>query len=58
MALEWRLRRVMAEKNIWSGAELGRLLPDLRIPAAKIVRKTLKSLTGNYHHCKCIYTIL
>ena len=22
MALEWKLRKVMAEKNIWSGAEL------------------------------------
>lgn len=29
MALEWKLRKVMAEKNIWSGAELGRLLQDL-----------------------------
>lgn len=29
MALEWRLRKVMAEKNIWSGAELGRLLRDV-----------------------------
>ncbi|QEH69196.1 helix-turn-helix domain-containing protein [Cellulosilyticum sp. WCF-2] len=28
MALEWRLRHVMAEKNIWSGAELGRLLEE------------------------------
>lgn len=26
MALEWRLRKVMAEKGIWSGAELGRLM--------------------------------
>jgi putative transcriptional regulator len=24
MALEWRLRQVMASRNIWSGAELGR----------------------------------
>lgn len=29
MALEWKLRKVMAERNIWSGAELGRLLQDL-----------------------------
>ncbi len=29
MALEWRLRKVMAEKNIWSGSELGRLMKDL-----------------------------
>lgn len=29
MSLEWKLRKVMAEKNIWSGAELGRLLLDL-----------------------------
>ncbi len=39
MALEWRLRRVMAEKNIWSGAELGRLLQDLagyKLSAASI----------------------
>jgi putative transcriptional regulator len=39
MALEWRLRRVMAEKNVWSGAELGRLLQDLagyKISAASI----------------------
>ncbi len=28
MALEWRLRKMMAERNIWSGAELGRLLQD------------------------------
>lgn len=26
MALEWRLRNVMAEQGIWSGAELGRLM--------------------------------
>jgi putative transcriptional regulator len=26
MALEWRLRRVMAEQGIWTGAELARLL--------------------------------
>ena len=29
MALKWNLRKVMAGKNIWSGAELGRLLMDL-----------------------------
>ena len=29
MALKWNLRKVMAGKNIWSGAELGRLLLDL-----------------------------
>lgn len=29
MALEWKLRKVMAEKNIWSGSQLGRLLKDL-----------------------------
>src|SRR5699024_6993925 len=28
MAIEWRLRKVMAEKGVWSGAELGRLLED------------------------------
>jgi putative transcriptional regulator len=26
MALKWRLRQVMAEREIWSGAELGRLM--------------------------------
>ena len=26
MALKWRLRQVMAECGIWSGAELGRLM--------------------------------
>ena len=26
MTLEWRLRRVMADRGIWTGAELGRLL--------------------------------
>src|SRR5258708_3110632 len=26
MALKWRLRQVMAEQGIWSGAELGRLM--------------------------------
>jgi len=26
MALEWRLRKVMADKGVWSGAELGRLM--------------------------------
>lgn len=39
MALEWKLRKVMAEKNIWSGAELGRLLQDLagyKLSAASI----------------------
>ena len=25
MALEWKLRKVMAERNIWTGAELSRL---------------------------------
>lgn len=29
MALEWKLRKVMAERNIWTGAELSRLLQDL-----------------------------
>jgi DNA-binding Xre family transcriptional regulator len=29
MALEWKLRKVMAERNIWSGSELGRLIKDL-----------------------------
>lgn len=28
MAIEWRLRKVMADRGIWSGAELGRLLED------------------------------
>ncbi|MGI8383182.1 helix-turn-helix domain-containing protein [Robertmurraya sp. P23] len=28
MVLEWRLRKVMAENGIWSGAELGRILED------------------------------
>ncbi|MCQ6334973.1 MULTISPECIES: helix-turn-helix domain-containing protein [Bacillus cereus group] len=28
MTLEWRLRRVMADRGVWSGAELGRLLED------------------------------
>ncbi|MEE3953621.1 helix-turn-helix domain-containing protein [Peribacillus frigoritolerans] len=28
MAIAWKLRNVMAEKGIWSGAELGRLLED------------------------------
>ena len=26
MALKWRLRQVMAERGIWSGADLGRLM--------------------------------
>ncbi|HYU75051.1 MAG TPA: helix-turn-helix transcriptional regulator [Ktedonobacteraceae bacterium] len=26
MALKWRLRQVMAERGIWSGAELGRIM--------------------------------
>jgi len=26
MSLEWRLRKVMAEREIWSGAQLGRLM--------------------------------
>ncbi len=26
MALKWRLRQVMADRNIWTGAELGRLM--------------------------------
>jgi putative transcriptional regulator len=26
MALKWRLRQMMAERGIWSGAELGRLM--------------------------------
>jgi DNA-binding Xre family transcriptional regulator len=26
MALKWRLRQVMADRGIWSGAELGRLM--------------------------------
>jgi putative transcriptional regulator len=28
MALEWRLRQVMVERGIWSGAELGRLMKE------------------------------
>lgn len=28
MALEWRLRQVMAARGIWSGAELGRLMEE------------------------------
>jgi DNA-binding Xre family transcriptional regulator len=28
MTLEWRLRRVMAERGVWTGAELARLLWD------------------------------
>lgn len=28
MTLEWRIRRVMAEQGIWTGAELSRLLED------------------------------
>lgn len=39
MALEWKLRKVMAEKNIWTGAELGRLMQDLagyKLSAASI----------------------
>lgn len=26
MALQWRLRQVMASRGVWSGAELGRLM--------------------------------
>lgn len=29
MALEWKLRKVMADNGIWSGAELGRLMKEL-----------------------------
>lgn len=28
MALEWRLRKVMAEKEVWSGSELARLMKE------------------------------
>ncbi|MED4907451.1 helix-turn-helix domain-containing protein [Brevibacillus centrosporus] len=28
MALEWRLRQVMAERGVWTGAELIRLMED------------------------------
>ena len=28
VSLEWRLRKIMAEKGIWSGSELGRLMKD------------------------------
>lgn len=28
MALEWRLRKVMAERGVWSGSELRRLMMD------------------------------
>lgn len=28
MALEWRLRKVMAEREIWSGSELARLMKE------------------------------
>lgn len=28
MALEWRLRKVMAERGVWSGSELRRLMVD------------------------------
>jgi len=28
MALEWRLRKVMADREIWSGSELSRLMKE------------------------------
>lgn len=28
MALEWRLRKVMADKGIWTGSELARLMKE------------------------------
>lgn len=28
MSIEWRLRKIMAERGLWSGAELGRALYD------------------------------
>ncbi len=28
MALEWKLRKVMADKQIWSGSELARLMKE------------------------------
>lgn len=28
MALEWKLRKVMADKEIWSGSELARLMKE------------------------------
>lgn len=29
MGLEWRLRKVMADKGIWTGSELGRLMKEI-----------------------------
>ena len=29
MAVEWRLRKIMAENNIWSGAELARKMEEI-----------------------------
>lgn len=29
MSLEWRLRKVMADKGIWTGSELGRLMKEI-----------------------------
>lgn len=45
MALEWRLRMVMAENGIWSGAELGRLLEDKA--GYKISPPSLSALLNN-----------
>jgi putative transcriptional regulator len=39
MTLEWRLRRVMADRGVWTGAELARLLDEkagYRLTAASI----------------------
>jgi DNA-binding Xre family transcriptional regulator len=39
MTLEWRLRRMMAERGVWTGAELARLLLEragYRLTAASI----------------------
>lgn len=39
MTLEWRLRRVMADQGVWTGAELARLLDEkagYRLTAASI----------------------
>lgn len=39
MTLEWRLRRVMADHGVWTGAELARLLEEkagYRLTAASI----------------------
>ena len=47
MALEWRLRKVMADREIWTGSELARLMKERADTAYPLHRPSGAPLTGS-----------